>query len=223
MRSHPSLTIAVVLTVWTSTGTVDAQPRQSTQALTHFFHVATGFSGAPGGRGLAVTAAVEVNAAMRFSNVAAGHPTDLAAMQAAARNVLHALVPAEGAQGPGLGFGVTRAAEAIATHMGLALKANDASETIRKHGPGIVSAARALAARSRNMAEVCSGILAASAAAEAAALASQLRKAALELDTGLDRDGNGRVDPDALEPGMNQLEAGVYAILEGEKLPRVLS
>jgi hypothetical protein len=45
---------------------------------------------------------------------------------------------------------------------------------------------------------------------------------ALELDTGRDANGNGRIDLDATEPGMNQLEAQVYSILEGEKLPRIL-
>jgi hypothetical protein len=222
MTLQTTLAIAFALAL-SPAGTAEGQARESSQALTHLAHVSTGFSGAPGGRGLAVTAAVEVSTAMRFANVAAGRPTDLAAMQAAVRNVQHALATADGAKGPGLGFGVTRAAEAIAMHVGLALKAPDASETIRKHAPGIVAAAQALAARAQTMSSLCTRVLAASSAAEAAKLAGELRTLALALDTGTDVNGNGRVDPDAVEPGMNQLEAGVYAILEGEKLPRVLS
>jgi hypothetical protein len=222
MTHRTTLAIAVAVAL-SPAGMAEGQARQSTQALTHFSHVATGFSGAPAGRGLAVTAAIEVNAAMRFANVATGHPTDLAAMHAAVRNVRYALNPSDGSQGPGLGFGVTRAAEATATHMGLALKAPDASETVRKHGPGVVSAAQALTARAKAMSDLCARILAATSAADAAPLASELRTMALALDLGSDANGNGRVDADAVEPGMNQLEAGVYAVLEGEKLPRVLS
>jgi hypothetical protein len=222
MRLRSAFVLTIAMTVAPAVTATGSQAPQKSQALTHVSHVSTGFSGAPGGRGLAVTAAVEVSAAMRFANVAAGHPTDLAAMQAAVRNVQQALTPADGAKGPGLGFGVTRTAEAIAMHMGLALKAPDASETIRKHGPGIVAAAEALAARSKAMSDLCTRALAASSAAEAATLSDELRTMALALDTGMDVNGNSRVDPDAVEPGLNQLEAGVYAILEGEKLPRVL-
>ena len=38
----------------------------------------------------------------------------------------------------------------------------------------------------------------------------------------LDVNKSGRVDTDAVEPGMNQLEANVYSIFEGEQLPRVI-
>jgi hypothetical protein len=222
MTLPTTITLAVAVALL-PTGRAEGQARQSSQALTHFAHVATGFTGAPGGRGLAVTAAMEVSVAMRFANVAAGQPADLAAMQAAVRNVLHALDPADGSQGPGLGFGVVRAADTLAAHMGLALKAPGASETIRKHGPIVVAAAQALGVRAKAMMDLCARLLAASSPAEAAKLASELRTMALALDLGSDVNGNGRVDADAVEPGMNQLEAGVYSILEGEKLPRMLS
>ena len=55
--------------------------------------MATGFTGAPGGRGLVVTTAIEVNTAMMYANFAAGNPTSLDAMKTNVRNVLHALAP----------------------------------------------------------------------------------------------------------------------------------
>ena len=108
--------------------------QQTGEALTHFNHVAAGFTGAPGGRGLVVTTAIEVNTAMMYANFAAGNPTNLDAMKTNVRNVLHALAPEQGAKGPGLGFGVKRAAEAVVTHIELAVKAPGASETLRKFG-----------------------------------------------------------------------------------------
>ena len=203
----------------TTTG-VEAQGTNA--SLTYFSHVATGFDATPGGRGLTVTAAVEVNAAMMYANFAAGRTDGLDAMKTNVRNVIHALVPQEGVKGPSLGFGAKRAVETIATHIELAVKAPGASETMRKIGPNVATAARAVAARCQAMVDLGGRVLAAETAPEAAPLVEQLRTMALELDTGKDVNGNGRRDLDATEPGMNQLEAQVYSIFEGEKLPRVL-
>ena len=196
--------------------------QQTGEALTHFNHVAAGFSGAPGGRGLVVTTAMEVNTAMLYANFAAGNPASLDAMKTNVRNVLHALTPEQGSKGPGLGFGVKRAAEAVVMHIELAVKSPGASDTLRKRGPDVAQAGRAVAARAQEMAEIATSVLAARTAAQAAALVEQLRALALQLDLGKDVDGNGQVDMNAVEPGMNQLEAQVYSIFEGDRLPRVL-
>jgi hypothetical protein len=221
-RSSASLAFALSLLVALLATTDRARAQQTNQALTHFSHVATGFDGAPGGRGLTVTAAMEVNTAMMYANFAAGRTNDLEAMKTNVRHVLQALVPQEGAPGPGLGFGLKRAADAIANHIEMAVKAPGASETLKKLGPNVAIAARAVAARAQAMADVAGRVLAAPTAAEASRLVAELRTMALELDTGRDANGSGRVELDATEPGMNQLEAQVYSIFEGEKLPRVL-
>ena len=163
------------------------------EALTHFGHVATGFSQAPGGTGLAVSAAIAVNAVMRHANLAAGQ-TSLEQIKSNTSQVVDLLPP------------VATASEAIATHIELALKSGDASPAIRKSGPNVATSARAVAARARAMMELGDQIRASSSAAAAAALAQQLRAQALALDTN----------------GLNQLEAAVYSILEAERLPRIL-
>jgi hypothetical protein len=196
--------------------------QQSGEALTHFNHVATGFTGAPGGRGLVVTTAIEVNTAMMYANFAAGNPTNLDAMKTNVRNVLHALAPEQGAKGPGLGFGVKRAAEAVVTHIELAAKSPGASETLRKLGPAVAQAGRAVAARAQEMTDLGKRVLAAQTATQAAPLVEQLRALALQLDLGRDANGNGQIEVNAVEPGMNQLEAQVYSIFEGDRLPRAL-
>lgn len=96
-------------------------------------------------------------------------------------------------------------------HIELAVKSPGAAETLRKLGPNVAQAGRAVAGRAQKMAALASQVLAAQTAAQAAPLVARLRALALELDL-----GNGS------EPGMSQLEAGVYAILEGDNLPRVL-
>jgi hypothetical protein len=200
----------------------DVAGQQAGEALTHFNHVATGFNGAPGGRGLVVTTAIEVNTAMMYANFAAGNPTNLDAMKTNVRNVLHALVPEQEAKGPGLGFGVKRAAEAVVTHIELAVKSPGASETLRKLGPAVAQAGRAVAARAQAMADLGKRVLTAQTAAQAAPLVNELRALALQLDLGRDVNGNGQIEVNAIEPGMNQLEAQVYSIFEGDRLARVL-
>lgn len=199
-----------------------ADAQQATEALAHFAHVATGFGDAPGGRGLTVTTAIEVNAAMLHANLAAGRSPDLEAMKTHVRHVLHALAPASGDTGPGLGYGVGRGAADVAAHIEMAEKAPRASGTLQKLGPALATAARAVSKRAQSMTEIAAKILQAQTATEAVPFVEQLRRSALELDTGSDVNGNGRIDLDGVEPGMNQLEAQVYSILEGEKLPRIL-
>lgn len=196
--------------------------QQKGEAFTHFSHVATGFNGAPGGRGLVVTTAMEVNTAMLYANFAAGQPTNLDAMKTNVRNVLHALTPEQGANGPGLGFGVKRGAEAVVTHIELAVKSPGASDALLKLGPRVAQSGRAVAARAQEMADIAKSVIAAQTAAQAAPLVERLRALALQLDLGRDVNGNGQVDADRIEPGMNQLEAQVYSIFEGDQLPRVL-
>lgn len=215
-----ALTLPLALPLAFSATTAEAQ--QGGPALTHFSHVATGFSGAPGGRGLTVTTGHEVNAVMMHANFAAGEPGNLEAMQTHARHVLHATTPEQGSQGPGLGFGVKRAAEAVVTHIEMAANAPGASEAVRTHGANAALAGRAVAARAEEIAALARRVLAAEAAPEASPLVEQMRELALQLDTGADLNGSGRVELDAREPGMNQLEAAVYSILEGERLPRIL-
>ena len=155
-------------------------------ALTHIGHIAN----APG---LAVTAAIEVNAAMYHANLAAGQPgLDLLKLHTV--HVLNVLPS------------VTKAAEAIATHIELAVKAADATPAIRKLGPNVATSARAVVARAQEMRKLASQALAASSFESAAPLVQEMRAMALTLDT----------------EGLNPLEAAVYWILEAERLPRVL-
>jgi hypothetical protein len=72
------------------------------------------------------------------------------------------------------------------------------------------------------MADLGTRVLATQTAAQAAPLVGELRALALQLDLGRDANGNGQIEVNAIEPGMNQLEAQVYSIFEGDKLPRVL-
>ena len=187
----------------------------------HVAHVSTGFNPTPDGQGLATTAANEWGIAMLHANYAAGDLSDLAAMQRHAGHVLHALDTAEGGRGPGLGFGLIPAAEGVATHIGLAANSPGASAGVRAHAQPIAMIARSVAQRGEEAAAIARRLQAATSMRRASPLVAQLRLLMYQIGEGGDLDGDGELSLDG-EAGIQQLEAHVYLLLEGEGLPRML-
>lgn len=194
---------------------LNAKAQQPSPSLTHVWHVTSGFPGAPGGRGLVVTASEETNTAMMHANFAAGDLTDLEYMQTHVRHVLHALDLKESDQGPGLGFGVRQALEAAVAHTENAMSAQDASDALRMNGERLIESARGVLARVDQMTQIGNRVLAAGTALEAAPLVAELRDLALQLDTGSGAGPAGR-------NGMNHVEDEAYSILIGEGELRIL-
>jgi hypothetical protein len=191
-----------------------AAAQQSTSAR-HVAHLTTSFPGAPGNRGLIVTAAEEANAAMMHANFAGGNPANLEAMKNYVGLVLRVLDPSYGA-GPGLGFGLKPAAAAIIAHIELASSAQGASPSVRALGPDLAAAARGVIARCDRIIELGERLYLAESVAEAALLVAEIRTLTLALDTG---EGN---DLDAGQGGLTHVEAQAYEILSAEGLLRVL-
>ena len=187
----------------------------------HVGHVATSFGRAPDGRGLAATAAAEWGTAMLHANFAAGDLSDVAAMHRHAGHVLHALDPAEGSRGPGLGFGLIPAIAGVATHIGLAANSDGASEGVRTHAQHITAIAGTVARRAEEAAAVAAALQAAPSMRRAAPLVAKLRLLMYQIGEGGDEDGDGRLALDG-EAGLQQLEAHIYLLLEAERLPRII-
>ena len=191
------------------------------QTHTHVGHVLSGFNGAPDGRGLAATASAEIGVALLHANFAAGDLSDLAAMRRHAGHVLHLLDPAPGGDGPGLGFGVIPAVEGVVRHIGLAASSAGASENVRTHAEHVTTIAGRLLANARQAAEVARQLQAAASIRRASPLVARLRSRVYQVAEGGDLDGDGRLSLDG-EAGMQQLEAHLSLLLEGERLPREL-
>ena len=194
---------------------------QRGQAPTHVAHVSTGFGSAPDGKGLATTAATEAGIAMLHANFAVGDLSDLAAMQRHAGHVLHALDPAAGGRGPGLGYGLIRAAEGMATHIELAANAPGASASVRTHAQHVAMIARTVAQRGEKAAAVARRLQTATSIRRASPLVAELRLLTYQIVEGGDLNGDGELSRDG-EAGVQQAEAHVYLLLEGEGLPRML-
>ena len=199
----------------------DATALPGGTALAHVGHVAYGFPGAPGGRSLAATASAEVGTMALHANFAAGDLSDFGAMRRHAGHVLHLLEPAAGASGPGLGFGVIPAVEALVSHLERAAGASGASDNVQTHAGHVSRIAAGLLANAHRAAEVARQLGDAVSIRRAAPLVGRLRALAYQIVEGFDVDGDGQVAL-AGEAGMQQLEAHLYLLLEGEALPREL-
>lgn len=211
--------LSVVLPIAFSGTTLVAQ--QTGPVHTHVAHVSTGFNGAPDGKGLAATASAELGIAMLHANFAAGDLSNLAAMQRHAGHVLHLLDPAEGSSGPGRGLGVVSATEGVARHIGLAASSPGASGNVRTHAEHITMIANTVVGRGEEAVAVAQRLQAAPSIRRASPLVAQLRLLTYQMTEGSDLNGDGQLSLEG-EAGLQQLEAHIYLLLEGEGLPRVL-
>ena len=198
-----------------------AVAQQGAPAPAHVAHVSTGFGSAPDGKGLAATATTEAGIAMLHANFAVGDLSDLAAMQRHAGHVLHVLDPAGGGRGPGLGFGLIRAVEGVATHIELAAGAPGASAGVRTHAQHVAMVARTVARRAEEAAVVARRLQTAPSIRRASPLVAELRLLTYQIVEGGDLNGDGELSLEG-EAGVQQLEAHVYLLLDGEGLPRML-
>ncbi len=172
----------------------------------HLGHLLQNFADTPMGRGLLPTAAAEAQTAATHAALAARDPNDLVAMQRHAAHVLHAVDPSAAPTGPGLGYGVKRAALAAAAHAEMAGAAPGAPPAVAAHAGHVATAARTAARRADEMAALVKRIEGAATAADAAALVSQLASLATELTAGRDANADGKIEWKDGEGGLQQAE-----------------
>ncbi len=184
----------------------------------HIRHAAESFRGTPDGMGLLPTAIAEAEVAVRHALLAAADPTDLDAMKRHAGHVLHALDPTALEAGPGLGYGMTRAAERAAHWVELAMAADGGGDALATHGPHVATAARAAAGAGEEAAALAKQIMEAESADAAAALLDRLTQLTERMAQGTDADGDGRVSWQETEGGLAQARQHLDLLLRGEGL-----
>ena len=177
----------------------------------HIGHVVNGFGDTPGLQGLLPTAMGEARIAAQHATLAAAQQTNLQYMKTHAGHVIHALDPKLIAAGPGLGYGLKRAATQVAMHIELAASAEGASPAVMAHSKHVATAARNTAARAEQLLALAQKVQAATSAAEAAALVSQMVSLADQLIAGADANGDGRITVD--EGGLQVADEHVRLML----------
>lgn len=179
----------------------------------HIGHVVNSFNETPTLQGLLPAAIAEARIAIQHAGLAGRQPGNLEYMKTHAGHVIHALNPMVITMGPGLGYGVTKGAAGVATHIDLAAAAPGASPAVVMHSKHIATAARNVVDRAGAAVAIAQKILAATTAADAAALVSQLTAAVEQLISGTDLNGDGRITWEQGEGGLQQAEEHLKLML----------
>jgi hypothetical protein len=204
----------------TTTATASAAPAGA-KALAgasgvHIGHVMNAFGDTPRMMGLLPTAMAEAKTAAEHAALAAKDPANLDAMKLHAGHVINAIDPSIVAKGPGLGYGVKKAAQGVVTHIELAAKASGASQNIITHSNHIATSARNTVTRCDQIVALAQKIQAAASAADAAGLVNQLVSMTEQLTAGVDANGDGRITWEAGEGGLQQANEHANLMVKAE-------
>lgn len=180
---------------------------------THLGHVVNEFADTPGRQGLLGTALAEARIAAQHATLAARQPDNLGYLKTHAAHVIHALDPSVIAMGPGLGYGVRKAAAGVITHIELAAGVPGASPGIVTHSKHVAISARNSATRAEQLLSIAQKIQTAATAPEAAALVSQMASLADQLLAGADANGDGRITWEQGEGGLQHVDEHVKLML----------
>ena len=219
MRNVASVLIGLALLAGgASNGVVLGAGQATSMVHTHIGHVMTKFQGTPNEQGLLPTALAEAKIAAQHAALAAKTPDNLDAMKLHAGHIIHAVDPSVEMKGPGLGYGVKRAAAGAAQHIQLAAKVEGASKNVQTHSAHVAASANNVVTRADEIVALAQKIRAAISPADAAALVSQLNMLAQELVAGMDANKDGRVTWEPTEGGLQQAQQHMELLVKGEGL-----
>ena len=218
MRSMNPAMLIFALGLVTVLSADPASALQDNPTHTHIGHVATGFGRAPDGAGLLPTAMAEAQTAIQHVDLAWRDTSNLEWMQTHAAHVLHAVDPSQIDGGPGLGFGVIAAAEGIAQHIELAAGSDGASDAVRTHAAHVATAARTVAERAAEIADLAAQVGAAPEYSTAEGLVGRIRTLANQLVEGVDANGDGQIGWGDGEGGLAHVEQHVGLMMSAEGL-----
>lgn len=185
----------------------------------HIGHVASGWTDTPKGMGLLPTAMAEAKIAAYHSSVALSKPNNLAWLKAHTWHAVHAVDPKAAPKGgPGLGYGVRKAAVGAAYHIRVAAKSKDSTANIKLHVEHVAVAASNSVARIDAIIAAGKKIQAASSAAEALPLARKVALWSKQIIEGRDANGDGKITWVKGEGGLKQSQAHLGYMMQGEKI-----
>ena len=181
-------------------------PLPAGQVGVHIGHVVNGIAEAPLLMGLLPATMAESRIAVQHATLASRQPTNLEYMKTHAGHVIHALDPTVVTAGPGLGYGVKKAANGVITHIGLAAKTEGATPSVTVHAQHIETCARNTIARADQLIALAQKVIASTTAADAAALVTQMISLAEQLIEGADANSDGRITWEPNEGGLRHAD-----------------
>ena len=203
-----ALALAVALS-----GTAFAQQKES---IAHMNHVLKSWNDTPDKMGLLETAEAEAAVAMKHIDLAMAKPGDLASIKLHLAHVVNALDPSVMAKGPGLGYGVKKAAAGAGAHIGFAAKAGDASENVKLHAAHVSASTGNVVHWAGEAVTMAEGAKGQSSAASALAEAKKVRGMLVRIVEGFDANKDGAVGWQEGEGGLAQARQHMGFMAKGE-------
>ena len=191
---------------------------QQNAAHNHIGHVTDAWRDTPDGQGLLPAAIAEAEIAARHAGLAASDPSNFAGMKRHTTHVLHAVDPEQIENGPGLGYGVKRAAAGAAQHITAAADSDGASNAVRTHANHVATSARNTVARADEIVMLAKRIARTTTPADAAPLVEKLNMLAQALLSGVDANGDGRTGWQEGEGGLETARTHANLMKEAEGL-----
>ena len=178
---------------------------QNNMVQTHIGHVMDSFNGTPMNMGLLPTAVAEARTAAQHAGFAA-KGTTLMMIQTHAGHVIHAIDPTIVDKGPGLGYGLKKAAAGVAMHADLAGKAPEATAGVKMHAMHVNTAATNVVTMSDDVLALAQKIRASTSMEEAQKLADEMATKAEQLTSGVDANKDGTISWNKPEGGIAQAQ-----------------
>ncbi len=152
-----------------------------TIAHVHVGHAVTAFPDTPGQRALFDIALADAAMAAEHAGYAVEGARDLAAVRLHLGHVLHAADPAREPSGPGTGYGLVRAIDACADHLGFAQEVRDASANLKAGLPTVIGSLQPLQREARAITALAAEGRGSADAAAALAFAQEVRQRTTRL------------------------------------------
>ncbi len=219
MRYFLSTMSAMLLLAGCAAKMDDKMAAPENGAHVHMGHVATGWKDTPDKQGLLPTAIAESSIAAQHAGFAASKSDDLAWIKTHIGHVLHAVDPGVEPKGPGLGYGVIKAAGGAAKHIGFAAADDDASENVKLHAVHVDASTNNAVTWGKLIVRLGKKVMAAETAAQAAPMVAKIKELANRLATGEDVNGDGKVSWAAGEGGLDTAAQHMGFMQKGEGLP----
>ena len=213
--SYMGFVVVFGLTVMLSGNNLVAQQNA---AHNHIGHVMDGWRDTPEGQGFLPTAVAEARIAAQHASLAAKDPSNLDAIKRHSAHVLHAVDPEQIETGPGLGYGVKKAAAGAAQHITAASNADGASAAVQTHATHIATSAQNTVGRADEIVALAQKIAIATSAADASSLVTDLNTLAQQLLAGTDANGDGRTGWQEGEGGLEVAETHANLMKQAEGL-----
>lgn len=152
-----------------------------TIAHVHVGHAVTAWADTPGQRSLFDVALAEVAVAAEHAAYAVDGARDVAAVRLHLGHVLHAVDPTREPSGPGSGYGLAKAIDGCADHLGFAQEVRDASANLKAGLPAVIGTLQPLRREARAIAALAAEGRSSPDAATAVAYAQEARQRTARL------------------------------------------